>query len=145
MRRKRGGWCGGHPCVPSVEGVVALTIAAQLVRQRVGTFGAFIDEQGTPVDINSVINVRFAGGVMASICISSNCVAPGAFMSFILTGGRVDIDGWKGDWISVLWRGWRGDRAAVARWRRRWAISSMLCSVATKRLPVRATVSTRAS
>ena len=62
---------------------------------------ALIDQQGTKVDINTIINVRFVGGVMASICISGNCAAEGASMSFIFSGGRVDIDGWRGEWIRV--------------------------------------------
>ena len=63
---------------------------------------AFMDYQNTPVDINSVLVVRFANGVMASITVSGNCAAGGASLSFIFDGGRIDIDGWTGAWIRVL-------------------------------------------
>ena len=63
---------------------------------------SFMDYQGTPVDINSVLVVRFATGVMASITVSGNCAAGGASLSFIFDGGRIDIDGWTGSWIRVL-------------------------------------------
>lgn len=63
---------------------------------------SFMDYQGTPVDINSVLAVRFANGVMASITVSGNCPAPGAALTFIFSGGRVDVDGWMGSWIRVF-------------------------------------------
>ncbi|MDE0026386.1 MAG: Gfo/Idh/MocA family oxidoreductase [Spirochaetaceae bacterium] len=62
---------------------------------------AFMDNQGTPVDINSVLAVRFANGVMASITVSGNCAAAGAGLVFIFENGRVEIDGWTGSWIRV--------------------------------------------
>ena len=63
---------------------------------------SFMDYQGTPVDINSVLAVRFANGVLASITVSGKCAAAGAGLTFIFTGGRIDIDGWTGSWIRVL-------------------------------------------
>ena len=63
---------------------------------------SFMDYQGTPVDINSVLAVRFANGVMASITVSGNCPAAGAALTFIFSGGRVDVDGWMGSWIRVF-------------------------------------------
>ena len=63
---------------------------------------AFIDNHGTPVDVNSSINVRFTNGVMASIVVSGNCVSDGASMHFIFEKGRVDIDGWGGGWINIF-------------------------------------------
>jgi predicted dehydrogenase len=65
---------------------------------------AFIDQHGTPVDINSSINLRFTNGAMASIVVSGNCPADGAAMHFMFENGRVDIDGWSGEWINV-WEG----------------------------------------
>jgi len=63
---------------------------------------AFVDNCGTPVDINSSINVRFQNGVFASIVVSGNCPAPGGtHMAFIFDNGRVEIDGWGGSWIKV--------------------------------------------
>lgn len=64
----------------------------------------FLDNHGTPVDINSSINLRFANGVMASLVVSGNCPANGASMHFMFENGRVDIDGWCGEWIHV-WDG----------------------------------------
>ena len=67
---------------------------------------AMIDNHGSPVDINSAINLRFANGVMAGLVVSGNCPADGASMHFIFEGGRIDIDGWIGQWINV----WEGGR-----------------------------------
>ncbi|MEZ5414689.1 MAG: Gfo/Idh/MocA family oxidoreductase [Opitutaceae bacterium] len=60
---------------------------------------AFLDQLGTPVDINAAINLRFANGVMACLAIGGNCVRDGADMHFMFEQGRVDIDGWMGQWI----------------------------------------------
>ncbi len=65
----------------------------------------FLDNHGTPVDINSAINLRFANGVMASVVVSGNCVANGADLHFMFENGRVDIDGWTGTWMKV----WNAD------------------------------------
>ncbi|MBD3180811.1 hypothetical protein GF312_00865 [Candidatus Poribacteria bacterium] len=64
---------------------------------------AFVDNVGTPVDINSSINVKFENGVFASIVVSGNCPSPGGtHMAFIFDGGRIEIDGWGGGWIKVF-------------------------------------------
>lgn len=65
----------------------------------------FLDNRGTPVDINSSINLRFVNGVMASVVVSGNCSAAGADLHFMFENGRIDIDGWEGKWIKV----WQGD------------------------------------
>lgn len=68
---------------------------------------AFIDNCGSPVDINSSINVRFENGVFANIVISGNCPSTGgSHMAFIFDNGRVEIDGWGGGWIRVF----KGDK-----------------------------------
>ncbi len=68
---------------------------------------AFIDNCGSPVDINSSINVRFENGVFASIVISGNCPSPGgSHTAFIFDDGRIEIDGWGGGWIRVF----KGDK-----------------------------------
>ncbi len=72
------------------------------VGAKVAEVFAFVDNHGTPVDINSVINVRFEGGTMAAITVSGNCPAQGSHMVFIFDGGRVEIDGWGGSWINVF-------------------------------------------
>jgi predicted dehydrogenase len=72
------------------------------VESRVEQVFAFMDNCGTPVDVNSSINIRFETGVMASIVVSGNCPAPdGTFLTFIFDNGRMDIDGWGGGWIRV--------------------------------------------
>lgn len=63
---------------------------------------AFIDNYETPVDINSVINIQFDNGVMASITISGNCPSADSHMVFIFDEGRIEIDGWFGSWIKVF-------------------------------------------
>lgn len=63
---------------------------------------AFIDNCGTPVDINSSISIRFASGVMASIAIGGNCVSDGSHMVFIFENGRIEVDGWGGSWMNVF-------------------------------------------
>lgn len=62
---------------------------------------AFIDQHGTPVDINSAISIRFASGVLANITISGNCTATGSFATFIFEKARVDIDGWSAKWLKL--------------------------------------------
>ncbi|MFW6059398.1 MAG: Gfo/Idh/MocA family protein [Phycisphaeraceae bacterium] len=62
---------------------------------------AFIDNHETAVDINSSINVRFESGVFASIVIGGNCPATGSHMSFIFDNGKINTNGWNGDWLEV--------------------------------------------
>ena len=72
------------------------------VESRVDKVFAFIDNCGSPVDINSTINVRFESGVLAAMCVSGNCPSSGRHMVFIFDAGRVEIDGWSGSWINVF-------------------------------------------
>jgi predicted dehydrogenase len=73
------------------------------VEKNIDEVYAFIDNCGTPVDINSSINIRFENGVFAGIVISGNCPSPGGtHMAFIFDGGRIEIDGWGGGWIRVF-------------------------------------------
>ncbi len=65
---------------------------------------AFIDNQGTRVDINSSIAVRFANGVMASVAVSGNCPSNAGLMCLIFDNGRIEVDGWTAGWIKV-WKG----------------------------------------
>ncbi len=65
---------------------------------------ALTDNLGSEVDINSVIALRFANGVMASLAISGDCPSAGSHMVFIFDDGRVEIDGWMGNFIKV-WKG----------------------------------------
>jgi predicted dehydrogenase len=65
------------------------------------TVFAFVDHKGCAVDINSVLSVRFANGVLGNITISGNCAKSGRHMAFIFENGLVEIDGWGGSWIKV--------------------------------------------
>ena len=57
------------------------------------------------VDINTVMSVRFANGVLANITISGNSASNGRHMAFIFENGLVEIDGWGGSWIKVQVKG----------------------------------------
>lgn len=74
------------------------------VESRVAEVFAFVDNHGTPVDINSVIAIRFENGVFASMTVGGNCPATGSAMAFIFENGKVEIDPWSADWIKV-WKG----------------------------------------
>jgi predicted dehydrogenase len=65
------------------------------------TVFAFTDNKSCAVDINSVMSIRFANGVLGNITISGNCAADGRHMAFIFEKALVEIDGWGGDWIKV--------------------------------------------
>lgn len=62
---------------------------------------AFVDNKGCAVDINSVMSIRFANGVLANITISGNSAYAGRHMAFIFEDGVVEVDGWGGSWIKV--------------------------------------------
>jgi predicted dehydrogenase len=71
---------------------------------------ACLDRQETQVDINTSILARLANGAMATIAISGNCPADGSHATFIFDGGRVDLDGWNGQWI----RAWNAEAELTA-------------------------------
>ncbi|MFP4106529.1 MAG: Gfo/Idh/MocA family protein [Phycisphaerae bacterium] len=60
---------------------------------------ALLDRSGTPVDINTVLTARFANGVLANIAIGGDSEPDGSHMAFIFRRGRVEVDGWRGEWI----------------------------------------------
>jgi predicted dehydrogenase len=74
------------------------------VEQPVSEVFAFVDNQGTPVDINGTVNIRFADGTLATVTIGGNCPNDGAGMILMFENGRVEIDGWGGSWIKVFRR-----------------------------------------
>jgi len=71
------------------------------VQSRISAVFAFTDSLDTPVDVNATINVRFENGVLAALAIGGNCPAESSRMAFCFAGGRIDIDGWYGQWIEV--------------------------------------------
>lgn len=72
------------------------------VEKDVSEVFAFVDNHGTPVDINSVTSIRFSDGTLANITVSGNSPGSGTFMVFIFENGRIEIDGWNGSWIRVF-------------------------------------------
>lgn len=72
------------------------------VEQPISEVFAFVDNQGTPVDINGTVNIRFADGTLATITIVGNCPSDGAGMYLTFEKGRVEVDGWGGSWIKVF-------------------------------------------
>lgn len=60
------------------------------------------DRLGTPVDINTALLATFANGVMATVAIGGNCPTNGSHASFLFDGGRVDVDGWTGQWVRAF-------------------------------------------
>ena len=62
---------------------------------------AHVDTRGRKVDINSAVTVRFENGVMATLTLVGDCAAPSCRMTCLFAGGRIDIDGWYGNWIEV--------------------------------------------
>jgi len=77
------------------------------VEQPVDSVQAFVDNSGTAVDINGIINVRFANGIFASISIDGNCYASGAGLVYLFKNGRIEFDGWSGAWL----RAWKDTEA----------------------------------
>ena len=106
---------------------------------------AFMDNQGTPVDINSVFAVRFANGVMASITVSGNCASDGAGLVFIFENGRVEIDGWTAPGSACTAPTARSNPTCPAVLRRPSSASSTRCSGAPNRRPAPATGSSTAN
>jgi predicted dehydrogenase len=72
------------------------------VESPVAEVFAFLDYKGMPVDVNSSINVRFENGVLGNVVIGGNCSSRGKHTCFLFTKGRIEIDGWTGNWINVF-------------------------------------------
>ena len=75
------------------------------VESPVESVFAFIDNVGTPVDINGTVNIRFQNGVLATMTIAGNCPADGAGSVYTFEKARVEVDGWNGGWIKLFTRG----------------------------------------
>lgn len=76
------------------------------VDSRVAEVFAFVDNHGTPVDINSAINIRFENGAFAALAISGNCPTNGAHMAYMFEDGKVEFDPWAAAWINI----YKGDQ-----------------------------------
>ncbi|MGF1447930.1 MAG: Gfo/Idh/MocA family protein [Opitutales bacterium] len=66
---------------------------------------AQVDFMDTPVDFNSVTNIRFQNGVLASITVSGNSASFAGYMAFIFEDGIIETNGWICDWIKVQHHG----------------------------------------
>lgn len=75
------------------------------VERDVEAVHAFAANEGTAVDINGTVNVRFQGGMMATIAICGNCANDGCGMAYLFEDGLVEIDGWGGSWVKARRRG----------------------------------------
>ena len=71
------------------------------VESEPATIFAITDNKECKVDINSIVSIRFANGVLANITISGNCAADGGHMAFIFEKAMIEVDGWGGGWIRV--------------------------------------------
>ncbi len=76
------------------------------VESDVTEVAAFIDRLDTAVDINGVVNVKFANGVMASYAVTAE--GPNSsYGTWIFDEGRVELDPWNAGRIHIF-RGCRG-------------------------------------
>lgn len=72
------------------------------VESPVESVFCFIDEVGTPVDINGAVSIRFQSGALATMNIIGNCKSDGNGMVYAFENARVEIDGWHGNWMKVF-------------------------------------------
>jgi predicted dehydrogenase len=87
------------------SGALSLNSRCWSVESDIAEVFTFLDNRGTPVDINSSINLQFTNGVMASGVVSGNGATNGVDLPCMFEHGRIDIDGGEGKWIKV----WQGD------------------------------------
>ncbi|MFW5869510.1 MAG: Gfo/Idh/MocA family protein [Planctomycetota bacterium] len=87
---------GGQACD---SGAHLLNSLCWTMNQPVQEVFALADNQGTPVDINTALLARFADGVTANISISGNSEPDASHLAFIFDKARVEVDGWRGEWI----------------------------------------------
>ncbi len=74
---------------------------------------AFSDKLDTPVDINSVVAIRFTNGVLATMTINGNSASNGAGMIYNFEDARVEVDGWNGSWIRLYDKGYGGKEVPI--------------------------------
>ncbi len=67
---------------------------------------AFTDNLDTPVDINSVVAIKFKNGVLATMTINGNSKSAGAGMVYNFEEARVEFDGWNGQWVKAFGGGY---------------------------------------
>ncbi len=84
------------------SGAHLLNSVCWTVESPVAEVHALIDNRGAPVDINASINIRFENGVFAALAICGDCTGTSSHLTYAFADGRVDIDGWDGQWIKVF-------------------------------------------
>lgn len=84
------------------SGAHPLNTLCWTVEARIAEVFAFINNVDTPVDINSVLAIKFENNVMASFSVGGNCPPMGADMNYLFTNGRINIDPWGGSRIEVF-------------------------------------------
>ena len=67
---------------------------------------AMTDNLDTPVDINSVVAIKFKNGVLATMTINGNSASAGAGMVYNFEQARVEVDGWNGKWVKAFDKGY---------------------------------------
>lgn len=75
------------------------------VEQNIEQVSAFVDNVGTPVDVNGIVNIKFVDGTFATVTIAGNCTNEGCGMYLTFERGRVEIDAWDGLWMRVFTAG----------------------------------------
>ena len=76
------------------------------VEAPVASVFAFTDNLDTPVDINSVVAIKFQNGVLATMTINGNSASAGSGMVYNFADARVEVDGWNGQWIKAFGKGY---------------------------------------
>lgn len=79
------------------------------VNQPVAEVHAFVDNCGTPVDINGTVNIRFQNGVFATVTVAGDCTDGGTDMVLFFERGRAQLDpcGWSNTPIKI----WKDGKA----------------------------------
>lgn len=72
------------------------------VESNVKEVFAFVENNGTAVDINSVINIRFENGAMASLAVGGNMPGNTAGMVMAFAGGRIEFDPWNATYMRIF-------------------------------------------
>ena len=83
------------------------------VEAPVETVFAMTDNLDTPVDINSVVAIKFKNGVLATMTINGNSASAGAGMVYNFADARVELDGWNGNWIKAFGKGYGDNEIPV--------------------------------
>ena len=76
------------------------------IEAPIETVFAMTDNMDTPVDINSVVAIKFVNGVLATMTINGNSVSAGAGMVYNFENARVEFNGWNGSDLKAFGQGY---------------------------------------